>query len=408
MTPDLHPFGVTGVCFSPSLYDPFGWSFLNLMKIAQLITDNREPDRKYDCEVPYFGTATSALLQGFANRSDVEVHVVSCTQRPMKSPEKLTGNIFFHSLLVPKLGWLRTGYQGCVRAARRKLREIRPDIVHGQGSERDQNISAVFSGFPNVITIHGNMRLVAKVQRARPFTFQWLAARLEEFTVPRAGGVVCITNHTRQAVGSLARKTWVVPNAVDSSFFDVERAPSPVPRVLCIATVYPLKNQNALIRAVDSLHPDGKFELVFLGVADRKNDYAREFFSLVETRPWCRYAGFADRNALRQYIASAVGLVLPSLEENCPMSILEAMAVGVPVAAAQVGGVPDLVRQGETGLLFDPLDGEDMANAMERLLGAGSQSLAALAQAEARKRFHPDIIAERHLEIYREVLASPR
>ena len=378
------------------------------MKIAQLITDDREPNRKYECEIPWFGTAPTALLEGFAKLPNVEVHIVSCTQRPMKSPAKLAENIFFHSLLVPKIGWLRTGYQGCIRAARRKLREIQPDIVHGQGSERDQNISAVFSGFPNVLTIHGNMRLVARVNRARPFTYQWLAARLEHFTVPRSDGVVCITNYTREAVASLARKTWVVPNAVDGAFFEVKRLPSPTAQILCIATVDPRKNQNALIRAVDALRPQGKFELVFLGGANRDNPYAREFFELLETRPWCRYAGFADRNAIRQYMASASGLVLPSLEDNCPMAVLEAMAAGIPVAAARVGGVPDLVRHGETGLLFDPLSEEAMAAAMKQLVEAGDDSMVARAQSEARQRFHPAIIAGRHLEIYREVFSSPR
>ena len=115
------------------------------MKIALLITDNRDPFRKYEKEIPWFGTAPTALLEGFAKLPDIEVHVISCTQRPMKSPAKLAENIFFHSLLVPKLGWLRTGYQGCIRAVRRKLGEIQPDIVHGQGTERDQGISAVLS-----------------------------------------------------------------------------------------------------------------------------------------------------------------------------------------------------------------------------------------------------------------------
>ena len=50
--------------------------------------------------------------------------------------------------MCPKIGWLRTLYQGCVRATRRKLREIQPDIVHGQGTERDCAIGAVLSGFP--------------------------------------------------------------------------------------------------------------------------------------------------------------------------------------------------------------------------------------------------------------------
>ena len=90
------------------------------------------------------------------------------------------------------------------------------------------------------------------------------------------------------------------------------------------------------------------------------------------------------------------------------MVVLEAMAAGVPVAAARVGGVPDLVRHGETGLLFDPLRGEAMANAMEQLVRGVDASIVARAQSEARQRFHPEVIAARHLEIYREVLSSPQ
>src|SRR5438132_10296471 len=133
------------------------------------------------------------------------------------SPVRIARNIFFHSLLVPKIGWMRTAYQGCIRAARRKLKEIQPDIVHGQGTEHDNALGAVFSGFPNVVTIHGNMRLIAKVNQVKPFSFPWLAARLEKLTLPRANRGVCITRYTQDAVSDLAKRTWVVPNAVDRS-----------------------------------------------------------------------------------------------------------------------------------------------------------------------------------------------
>jgi glycosyltransferase involved in cell wall biosynthesis len=376
------------------------------MKIALLITDDREPQRKYSDKVPFFGTAPTALLQGFAKRPDLEVHIVSCTQRPMSSPDKLADNIFFHSLHVPKIGWLKTLYQGCIRAARRKLQEIKPDIVHGQGSERDQNISAIFSGFPNVLTIHGNMRLVAKLSGAKPLTYQWLAARLEQFTVPRADGVVCISRYTQDAVKSLAKKTWLLPNAVDGSFFEVERKESALPQILCVANVDARKNQNALIRAIDRLGPKRNFELVFLGGANRDTVYVQEFFDLLKSRPWCRYDGYTSREGLKGYMATAAGVILPSLEDNCPMVVLEGMAAGVPVAAARVGGVPDLVRDGETGWLFDPLSAEAMAEAMARLIQLNDGVIAKRARAEAVERFHHDFVAARHVEIYREVISS--
>jgi len=381
---------------------------LPLIKAALLICDNRDEFHDHRNETPWFGTAPEALLQGFEELSgEVEIHVVACTHEPMKSPEKLAANIFFHSLHVPRIGWLRTGYQGCIRAIRRKLREIQPDIVHGQGTERFAGISAVLSGFPSVLTLHGNMRLVAQFHRARPFTFLWLAARLEAFTLPRAAGVVCITNYTREAVAALARRTWVVPNAVDRSFFDIQRAPSDKRQILCVATIDERKNQNALIDAIDTIGRPANLELVFLGGANRNKTYVRDFFTRIETRPWCRYAGFADRATLRGYFATASGLILPSLEDNCPMAVLEAMASGVPVAAARVGGVPDLVRDGENGWLCDPQDLASLAGVMHKLIDHPDPGMAGRAQAEARERFHPRKIAGRHLEIYREV-TSPR
>jgi glycosyltransferase involved in cell wall biosynthesis len=382
------------------------FSGMKVMKIALLITDEREAYRQYEKEAPYFGTAPTALLQGLEMMPELDIHIVSCAKRKVRAPVQLGKNIFFHSVVVPKLGWLRTAYQGCIRATRRKLREIGPDLVHGQGTERDCSLSAVFSGYPNVITIHGNMRLVAQIKSSPPFSFNWLAARLEAFTVPRTNGVVCITNYTRAAVESLARKTWVVPNAVDKSFFEIKRQPVIPQRILCVANVDSRKNQNALLRSLDSLDAGRNFELIFLGRARREDAYGREFFELVAARPWSRHEGYADREALKNHLALASGLVLPSLEDNCPMVILEAMAAGIPVAAARVGGVPDLVRDGETGILFDPRDGKAMTAAVAGLMSDAAAARAARAREEALTRFHPATIARRHVEIYREVLES--
>jgi len=138
------------------------------LKVALLVTDEREPFKKYDMTEPYFLPAPESLLQGFVNLPGLELHIVSCIQeRPRSSPAKLAENIWFHTVHVPKLGWMRTLYQGCVRGVRRKLKEIRPDIVHAQGTERECAISAVLSGFPNVLTLHGVMRAQAQLWKSK-------------------------------------------------------------------------------------------------------------------------------------------------------------------------------------------------------------------------------------------------
>jgi glycosyltransferase involved in cell wall biosynthesis len=375
------------------------------MRVALLTTDSREHYKDYQNPEPYFGTAPEALLEGFKATADAQVHVLSCLQQDVQSPEKIGPNVWYHGLVVPKTGWLRTGYQGCIRAVRKKLREVQPDIVHGQGTERDCAISAVLSGFPNVLTIHGNIRLIAKVNRARPFTFQWLSAQLERFTLPRSDGVVCITNYTRKAVQDLAKRTWVIPNAVDTSFFEVKRNPDPNPTLLCVGHISIRKNQQQLIRALDPLAQQRGFRVLFLGNA-AEPDYAAEFLRMVEQRPWCTYGGMADRQPLKEYLRRAALLVLPSLEDNCPMVVLEAMAAGVPVVAADVGGVPDLVQDKLTGLLCDPLDARSIASAIEQMLA--DSRLAAEVSERARKgaleRFHPNQVAARHMAVYRDLL----
>jgi glycosyltransferase involved in cell wall biosynthesis len=380
------------------------------MKIAFLTTDNREPFLDHANPRPWFGTAPEALLQGFAQLPDVEVHVVSCLRQPAPSPEKLADNLWYHSLVVPKWGWMTTGFQGCIRAVRRKLREMQPDLVHGQGTEREAAMAAVFSGRPNVLTLHGNMRSVARALGARPFSYNWLAARLEAFVLPRTDGVVCISNYTRQAVSGLARRTWLLPNAVDAAFFAVERAPATPPVVLCVANVCDYKNQNGLIQAVDDWPGERPFVLRFLGAAAEHTLYGREFLNRVRARPWCEWPGPVGREQLRTELARATAVILPSLEDNCPMVVLEAMAAGVPVLGARIGGIPDLISPGRTGLLFDPRDPAAMRDALAHCLRerGEAEQWAATARAEALARFHPEVIARKHLDIYREVLQNHR
>jgi glycosyltransferase involved in cell wall biosynthesis len=378
------------------------------MKIAFITTDNRAPSGQYQLPEPFFGTAPEALLQGFARLPEVEVHVISCIRQPVASPAKLAENIFFHSVVVPKNGWMRTLFQGCVRAVRKKLREIRPDIVHGQGTETDCSLDAVFSGFPNVLTLHGNMRSVARINGDPFLSYNWLAARLEGFVLPRTDGVVCITSYTRRAVTPLARRTWILPNAVDAGFFDLQAAPAAGPPVgLCVASICGYKNQNDFIRALDPLAAGTPFKILFAGSVG--NDaYGREFLQLVRERPWCEHAGFLSRAQLKEKIKAATFLALPTREDNCPMVVLEAMAAGVPVMASNIGGVPDLIAHEKTGLLCDPTRPETFRASVENLLAdAGRRrALAEAARADALARFHPLVVAQRHLEIYGEVLAA--
>jgi len=387
------------------------------MKVAFLTTDSREHFRDYASPKPYFGTAPEALLEGFKLlRDEIEVHVISCLQQPPKSsPSKLADNIYYHPLVVSKLGWLRTGYRGCINAVRRKLSDIQPDIVHGQGTERDCAISAVQSGFPNVITIHGNMAKVAALIHAKPLTYYWLAARFERWCLRKTDGVVAISSYTAKAVAPYAKRVWLIPNAVHHDFFRVERQADSSKRLVCIANVSPWKNQTGLMAALDPLRRELDFQLRFVGALGGQDAYSTMFRSMVAEREWCVCTGALKRDSLCRELSAATAVVLPSFEDNCPMVILEAAAVGIPVAAANIGGIPDLIEDGRTGLLFNPCDAASILNAVRVILSDNHKAttMAQVARSACLEKRGPRTVAQRHLQVYDQVsrlahLSRPR
>ena len=348
-----------------------------------------------------------AVLQGFRDYPGLEVHVVTCTQQPMAAPEKLADNIYFHSLHVPKLGWMRTLYQGCIRATRRRLREIQPDIVHGQGTERDCSISAVLSGFPSVVTIHGNMRVMAQLQQARPLSFYWLAARGWKVSRCRVRKVLSASLSTRNRW--LRDSTRAPGSCRTLSMMHSSRS---IPWLKCRPSSW-WSGRSILERirthsfAPWTPSPRKKVSGGVFGGARDGDPYSDEFLKLVRMRSWCEFAGFADRATLKSWFARATALVLPSHEDNCPMVVLEAMASGIAVAASRVGGVPELIRDGdERPYVRSGSSGGNAIRRSSQLLDDHRKALAARAKEEAIRRFQPRVIAEHHIEIYHEVLAG--
>ena len=109
------------------------------------------------------------------------------------------------------------------------------------------------------------------------------------------------------------------------------------------------------------------------------------------------------------YARGTVG-VLPSLEEAFGLPLVEAMASGLPTVATRVGGMPELLVEGETGLLVPPADADALAEALARLLEDAplAERLGAAGRARAVERFSWDVIAERTLALFRPLVDGAR
>jgi len=377
-----------------------------------ITVDSRAEWRQYDKPEPEFGAPQHALLEAIPNFREIELHMISCSRKHLPAPEKLAPNVWFHNLVVPQIGWLRTGYQGCIRAVRKKLKTLRPDIVHGQGTERECGICAALSGFPNVITIHGNMRAIARAMNARIGSFHWCTALVEDFALKRTAGVLCNSRHTENLVKNRASRTWRVPNSLRREFFSPATAEAKRPTKalpLNVGTIAELKQPLKLLDLAGEWHQKGwDFELCFVGPYGSNPAYVGEFLECLkraEKAGYARYLGPKSPAALVDLFDRSHALIHVSREESFGLVVAEALVRNLKVFAFNVGGITDIVT-GVNGVeMLELNDWGGLSQALVNWIKAASPRLENASSVMA-KRYHPVAIVQEHLKVYREVLAT--
>ena len=102
---------------------------------------------------------------------------------------------------------------------------------------------------------------------------------------------------------------------------------------------------------------------------------------------------------------AADAFVLPSLEDNLPNTVMEALACGLPVAAFRIGGVPEMVTHGACGYLSTPGDSIGLADGIKQLLyNDQSASFRLNAREKVEQCYAPQLIANKYVELYKSLL----
>jgi glycosyltransferase involved in cell wall biosynthesis len=220
-----------------------------------------------------------------------------------------------------------------------------------------------------------------------------------------------VTDGVRIRFPHHAQRCVTIYNGVDTSAFspNVATQKAGSQRILFVSRISPEKGVHVLLKAFEKVaqhRPQAVLEMVgpnavlahAVLVALCDNSEIRDLERFYTTRysdhlqrlltPNCDgrvvFSGELSRNAVVERLRQAAVLVQPSLYEVFGMAIVEAMACGVPVVASAVGGIPELVRNGSTGLLVEPNDPPALADAILRLLDDRQLSCSMGAQGRAR------------------------
>jgi N-acetyl-alpha-D-glucosaminyl L-malate synthase BshA len=272
--------------------------------------------------------------------------------------------------------------------AREMLRPTRPDIKV-------------------VTTLHGtDITIVGQDPSFHPIT---------KFSIEKSDGLTAVSRYLQQetwdAFGCTACRIEVIPNFIDPAIYDRSRYTSPLReqvgesrRVLMhISNFRPVKRVRDVVRIFAGIAREIPSVLVMVGDGpDRVEAEAEARDRRVEDSVF--FLGKIENVA--PLLAGADLFLLPSQNESFGLSALEALASGVPVVGTRAGGLPEVVRDGETGFLCSVGDVESMVQAgVEVLRDRGRWSaMSTVAAADARERFSMDAVVAQYEEFYRYAL----
>jgi glycosyltransferase involved in cell wall biosynthesis len=229
---------------------------------------------------------------------------------------------------------------------------------------------------------------------------------LEGSAMRRTAGIsspsVMLAELVDRECGLGGRQIEIIPYPIDTAQFAPASERAEPPLILYVGRVERRKGAATLLRAiprVQSAYPNCQF--VFAGQVN--NDVKAEIAAVQSSR--VQFLGPRPRDELVGYYQRAAIFAAPSLWDNSPNTVYEAMSCGSPVVASRVGGIPELVDDGVTGLLVPPGDSHSLADAICSLLANRErrEQMGRRGREKAVDQFAIDKIVSRTLDFYRRV-----
>ncbi|MFQ1001291.1 glycosyltransferase family 4 protein [Modestobacter sp. SSW1-42] len=259
---------------------------------------------------------------------------------------------------------------------------------------------------PLVVTVHCSVGHTLTAHSLHARVVRAVGGSIERRTLRRADAVVVLTARTAAALredGVPADRISTIPSGFEPAVF--ERVPAggrrDRPRIGYVGRLAAQKRADLLVSAFGAMQQEA--DLLVVGDGPERERVHR----LVRTSPAAdriTTTGFVEHSAVPGVLASLDLLVLPSAYEEMGSVLVEAMVAGLPVVASDVGGIPEVVVHGETGLLVPPGDVPALTAALDRLVAdpALRSRLAEGARERSRHYSWPHL-ATRVADVYRRV-----
>lgn len=357
-------------------------------------------------------SVTVILAKAMARTADLDIHLITLERNLTHELTEMDGKVSIHRL--PASGWPQILDIHAGPGRKRlltKIRQLNPDIVH---SHETFGLTMGDLDIPHVFTVHGfdHANIPAEGRSfARGRSILWRF--VENRGLGRQKTIISISPYVRGMIERFAPQAAIhdIDNPVDDRYFTVspDKQTDSDKRVLILGWINERKNTLGAIRAIaHAIRSGAKGTLAVAGEAkfsSYKDLLLREIHDLgIENH--VEFLGHINREQLEKELQRTSILLLPSLQENAPMAISEAMAASIPVVTSNRCGMPYMVADGESGFLVDPTDSVQIGERLKELLLSPElcRKMGARGREIALARFHSDVVAAKTRAVYESVL----
>jgi len=290
------------------------------------------------------------------------------------------------------------------------VRRVKPDIVHTHNLLAHVNSAPVAKFFHKAVVHTKHGRAITSISWA-PFIRRWLYNLSDRIVVVSKETGIAF----REKTGVHEQKITVVYNGVDTSVFEGYRKDEARKRFGIPESTVVFGTVSRLDRVKDHMTIANAFAdvlskrkdclLMIVGDGPERENIERKAHELGISK-YVRMVGFTDEVYL--YLSAMDLFLQPSREEGLSMTILEAMASGVPVVATPVGGTPEMIEDGITGRLIEVANSHALSSAMIEFIDGPEKfsQMAQRAQEKVKKSFTLTAMAEGYERVYKEVLSG--
>jgi len=303
-----------------------------------------------------------------------------------------------------------TGFAQDILLLKHELKKINPDVVHAHGTENAYALAAAALKYPAVISMQG---IIAEINKVNPMSRFQRVEKLERKAVQESKYFTCRTAFDTGFVRSVNPSAHIfqIHEAMNPVFFEQQWNGCARKRILFVGSMGKHKGLDYLLQAVKILSAeDPGVELCVVGGTPGQIDAYRQRCHELGIDQRVEFAGFLNAAAIVPHHLSCRVFVIPSTNENSPNTLAEAMVSGLPCVASAVGGIPSMMEDEKTGLLFRSGDVDGLVKQLRRVLSDDDlcRNLGAAAADVARSRHRPESVAKATLEAYEFISRNER